>query len=49
MDPQAVVEEQLGSIETWPTRVVTELFTREPTVIVRRRVAEFMYEFLQGE
>ena len=43
MDLLAVVEEQLGSIETWPTRALTNLFNREPAVSVTRRVAAFLY------
>ena len=44
MDPLVVVEEQLGSIETWPTSVITDMFTEEPTAGLSRRVAEFMYD-----
>ena len=43
MDPLAVVEEQLCSIGTWSTSVITDLFTREPAVSVTRRVAAFLY------
>jgi len=43
MFPLALVEEQLGSIESWPSRVIMDMFDCEPTVLVSRRVAEFLY------
>ena len=30
MDPLAVVEEQLDSIETWPTSVIKDMFSSDP-------------------
>ena len=29
IDPLAVVEEQLGNIETWPTSVITDMLSSE--------------------
>jgi len=42
MDPLAVVEE-LGSVDSWPSRVIMDMFYEEPKVRVSRRVATFMY------
>jgi hypothetical protein len=41
--PLAVVEEQLGSVESWPTSVIMDMFHEELKVSVSRRVAAFMY------
>jgi len=43
MDPLAVVEEMMGSAHTWPSSVLTDMFCKEPTVSVSRRVAEFLH------
>jgi len=43
MDPLAVVEEQMGRIEIWPTSVITDMFHEELKVCVTSRVAAFMY------
>jgi hypothetical protein len=43
MDPLSVVEEELGSIESWPTSFITDMFYGEVKVSVKSRVAAFMY------
>jgi len=43
MDSRAVVEEQLGSVDSWPTTAITDIFYEQPKVSVSRRVAAFMY------
>ena len=44
MDPLAVVEEKLGSVDSWPSSVLTDIFCYEdPKVSVSRRVAVFLY------
>ena len=43
MDPLAVVEEKLGSVDTWPSSVLTDMFHEEPKVNVSRRVAAFLH------
>jgi len=43
MDPPAVVEEKLGSADTWPSSVLTDMFYEEPKGSVSRRVAVFLY------
>jgi len=43
MYPVPLVEELLGSIESWPCRVISDMFDTEPTVRVSWRVAEFLY------
>ena len=43
MDPLAVVEEKLGSVDSWPSSVLTDMFYEEPKVSVSWRAAEFMY------
>jgi hypothetical protein len=43
MDPLAVVEDKLGSVDMWPSSVTTDMFYKEPKVRVSRRVAAFLY------
>jgi hypothetical protein len=43
MDPLAVAEETLGSVDTWPSSVLTDMFYEEPKVSVSRRVAVFLH------
>ena len=43
MDPLAVVEGELGSVDTWPSSLLSDVFCKEPTVSVSRRVAAFLY------
>ena len=43
MDPLAVVEELLGSVDTWPSSVLIDMFCKEPKVGVSRRVATFLH------
>ena len=43
MCPLALVEKQLGSIDSWPSSVIRDKFDSEPTVRVSRRVAAFLY------
>ena len=43
MESLVVVEEQLGSVESWPTSVIMDMFHEEPKISVSRRVAAFMY------
>ena len=43
MDPLAVVEEKLGSVDGWHSSVIMDMFCEKPKVRVSRRVAEFMY------
>ena len=43
MDPLAVVEEKLGSVDRWPSSVLTDMVHEEPKVRIRRRVAAFLY------
>ena len=43
MDPLAVVEEKLGSVNSWPSSVLTDTFYEEPKVRIRRRIAAFFY------
>ena len=44
MDPLAVVEEKLGSVDRWPSCVLTDMFYEESKVRFSRRVAAFLYE-----
>jgi hypothetical protein len=37
------MEEKLGSVGTWPSSVLTDMFCKEPTVSVRNRVAVFLH------
>jgi hypothetical protein len=39
MDPLTVVEEKLGSVDSWPSCVLTDMFYEEPEVRVRRVTA----------
>jgi ABC-type sulfate transport system permease subunit len=41
MDPLAVVEGELGSVDTWPSSLLTDMFCKEP--IVSRKVASFLH------
>jgi len=43
MDSLAVVEEKLGSVDRWPSSVLTDMFYKAPEVRVSRRVAAFLY------
>ena len=43
MDPLAVVEEKLGSVDSWPTSVIMYMFYEEPNVSYSRKFAAFMY------
>jgi len=43
MDSLAVVEEELGTVDTWPSSVLTDMFCKEPAVSVSRRVAAFLH------
>ena len=43
MYPLAVVEKELGSIESWPSGVIMDMFDCGPTARVSRRVAAHMY------
>ena len=43
MDTLAVVEVKLGSVDRWPSSVLTDMFYEEPKVRVSRRVASFLY------
>ena len=38
-----MVEEKLGSVDRWPSKVLTDVFYKEPKVRVSRRVAAFLY------
>ena len=41
MDPLAVVEGELGSVDTWPSSLLSDMFCKEPSV--GRRVASFLH------
>ena len=43
MDPLAVVEAQLGSVDSWPPYVLRLVFMLEPNSRVMKKVAAFMY------
>jgi len=43
MDPLAVVEAQLGSVDIWPSYVLRLVFMLEPNSCVMKKVAAFMY------
>ena len=43
MDPLAVMDEKLGSFDTWPLSILTDMFYEETKVNVSRRVAGFLY------
>ena len=43
MDPLAVVEAQLGSVDSWPPYVLRLVFMLEPNSRVMKKAAEFMY------
>ena len=43
MDPLAVVEEELCSVDTWSSSVLIDMFCKEPTVSVSKRVAAFLH------
>jgi len=38
------VEEKLGSVDRWPSCVLTDMFYEESKVRFSRRVAAFLYE-----
>ena len=42
MDPIVVVEEKLGSVDRWPSSVLTDMFYEEHKVRFSRRVAAFL-------
>ena len=43
MNPLAVVESYLGSVERWPSSLLMDMFTEESKARVIRRLAAFMY------
>ena len=43
MDPHAVVEAQLGSVDSWPPYVLRLMFMLRPNSCVMKKVAAFMY------
>jgi hypothetical protein len=43
MDRLAVVEEKLGSVDTWPSIVLKDMFYEEPRVSVSIKVAAFLH------
>jgi hypothetical protein len=43
MDPLAVVEDKLGSVDSWPSNLLTDMFCEEHKVSVSKRVAAFVY------
>ena len=43
MDPLAVVEEKLDSVDPWPSSVLTDMFYKEPKVSISRTVTTFLY------
>ena len=43
MDPLAVVEAHLGSVDSWPPYVLRLMFMLEPNPHVMKKVAAFMY------
>ena len=43
MDPLAVVEEKLDSVDSWPSSVLTDMFYEQPKVSVSKRVAGYMH------
>jgi hypothetical protein len=43
MDPLAVVEAQLGSVDSWPPYVLILVFMLEPNSRVMKKEAAFMY------
>jgi len=43
MDPLSTVENILGSIETWPSAVIVDLFITKPCTMSVQNVAAFMY------
>ena len=43
MDPLAVVEAQLGSVDSWPPYVLRHMFMLEPKSRVMKKVTSFMY------
>ena len=44
MDSIPFVEEKLGSVESWPSRVIMDVSYEEPKVSISRRVAASMYD-----
>ena len=42
MDPLALVEAELGSVDSWPLYVIRDLFLLEPNSCVMKKVAAFM-------
>ena len=42
-DPLAVVEAQLGSVNSWPSKVLRYIFLAEPNARVMEKLAAFMY------
>ena len=43
MDPLAVVEAQLGSVDSWPLHVFRYMFLLETNLRIMKRAAAFMY------
>ena len=43
MDPLAVVEEKMVSVDSWPSNVLTDKFYKKPKVRFSNRVASFLY------
>ena len=43
MDPLAVVEAQLGSVDSWPEYELTRMFILKPNPLLVKHVATFMY------
>ena len=43
MDPLSTVENILGSIETWPSAIIVDLFITKPCTMIVQNVAAFMY------
>jgi hypothetical protein len=43
MDPLAAVEEKLGSVDSWPSSVLTDMFQEKSKVSVSRMVAACLY------
>jgi len=43
MDPLAVVDAQLGTVDIWPSYVLRDMFLWEPNSRVKKKVAAFMY------
>ena len=42
-DPLSIVEAQLGSVESWQSEVLINMYMEGPRARLRKRVATFMY------